>query len=162
VNILQSKEQLIKDFSALIHFVQSLRQMDDEIWITPIETGKFSTREVIAHIMHWDKYFFEEAIEKITNYQAVTVHQIDFNEFNKSAVDFVKSKGKEDIFEMTIHYRGQILSHLGRISEEDFQKEHIDGDGKIFSVYYYLMDFIPHDTHHINQLKDFLAMGEPI
>jgi len=41
-----------------------------------IETGKFSTREVIAHIMHWDKYFFEEAIEKKNQFSAVTVKQV--------------------------------------------------------------------------------------
>jgi len=47
---------------------------------------------------------------------------------------------------MTIHYREEILRLLGRISEEDFPKEHIDGMARFFSVYNYLMDFIPHDT----------------
>ena len=125
------------------------------------ESGQHS-RDVIAHIMLWDKYFFEEAIEKITNHQAVTVQHLDFNEFNKNAVDFAKSKEKQEIIDMTIHYRGKIISHLGHISEEDFPKEHIDGDGNIFSVYNYLMGFIPHDKKHINQLKCFFATGQVI
>lgn len=161
-NILQSKKQLIIEFSALISYVQSLRQMDDEKWTIPIEEGKWSTRDVIAHIMLWDKYFFEEAIGKVTNNETVTVQHLDFNEFNKNAVAIAKSKGKQEIIDMTLHYRSEILSHLDRISEEDFPKEHIDGDGNMFSVYNYLMGFIPHDTQHIDQLKGFHATGQVI
>jgi hypothetical protein len=156
---LQSKEQLINQFSALIPFVEALAEMDDDKWAAPIEAGKWSTRDVIAHIMLWDKYFFEEAIEKISNHQAVTVQHIDYNEFNRNAVEFAKFKEKQEIINLAIHYRNEILSHLGRIPEEDFPKEHLDGDGSIFSVYTYVVDFIPHDTGHINQLKSFLARG---
>lgn len=103
-SFLQSKEQLIKEFSTLIPFVQSLRQLDDGKWTTPIEEGKWTTRDVIAHIMLWDKYFFEEAIEKITNHQQVTVQHLNFDEFNKKAIEYAKTKGKQEVIDMIIHY----------------------------------------------------------
>jgi uncharacterized damage-inducible protein DinB len=89
---LQTKEYLINEFSSLISFVQSIRELDEEKWITPIEEGKWTTRDVIAHIMLWDKYFLEEAIQKITNQQPVTVQHLDFNEFNNKALITQKRK----------------------------------------------------------------------
>ncbi|MGO4274466.1 DinB family protein [Paenibacillus sp. TAF58] len=154
---MKSKELLIKEFSTLILFVQSLRQLDDGTWVTPIEESKWTTRDVVAHLMFWDKYFFEEAIEKITTRQQVTSQHLNFDEFNKRAIEYAKIKEKQEIIDMTIHYRNEILRHLGLIPEEEFVKEHVDGDGNNFSVYNYLMGFIPHDAQHINQLKDFLA-----
>jgi hypothetical protein len=63
----------------------------------------------------------------------------------------------QEIIDLTIYYRSEILRHLDLIAEEDFTKEHIDGDGNKFSAYNYLMDFIPHDSHHIDQLKAFFS-----
>ncbi|MCL6602917.1 MAG: DinB family protein [Paenibacillus sp.] len=154
---MQNKEQLLDEFSALISFVQSLRQLDEGKWITPIEEGKWTTRDVIAHIMLWDKFFFEEAIEKISNSQAVSIQNLDFFEFNKTAVEYAKSKDKQEIIDMTIYYRSEILHHLREISEVEFPVEHIGGDGKTFTIYSFLIDFILHDTQHMNQLKSFLS-----
>jgi len=154
---LQSKEQLLKEFSALIPFVQSLLPLDDGKWTTPIEEGKWTTRDVIAHIMLWDKYFLEEAILKIANHQKVTVQHLNFDEFNKKAIEYAKTKGKQEIIDKTIHNRSEIIHHLRHIPEEEFLKEHIDGDGNKFTVYHYLKGFIPHDAQHLNQLKTFLS-----
>lgn len=152
---MQNKEHLINEFSGFVSFVQSLRNLDEEIWNSPIEEGKWTTCDVVAHIMLWDKYFLEEAIRNITNHQPLTVRHLDFNEFNNKAVEYAKGKSKQEIIDMAIYYRKEIIRHLGFISEEDFTKEHIDGDSNKFSANNYLMGFIPHDLHHINQLKVF-------
>jgi hypothetical protein len=107
--------------------------------------------------MLWDKYFFEEAIDKIINNQTIAVQHINFDEFNKKAVEYAKTIDKLEIIDLTIHFRNKILQHLNIISEEDFSKERFDGDGHEFSINNYLVDFISHDTQHINQLKSFLS-----
>ncbi|MCU9614438.1 DinB family protein [Caldibacillus lycopersici] len=154
---MQSKEQLINDFSTLISFVQSLAALDEKRWLTPIQEGKWTTRDIIAHIMLWDKYFLEEAIIKIVDQHPVTVKHLDFDQFNKNAVIYAKGKSKQEICDMAIYYRAKIVSHLKYLSDEEFFKEHIVGDGNKFSAYSYIEDFIDHDTHHINQVKKFLA-----
>nr|WP_144929304.1 DinB family protein [Paenibacillus bovis] len=83
---MQSKEELLNGFSALISFVKSIRDLDDETWVSPIAEGKWTTRDIIAHIMLWDKYFLENAIERITNRKVISAKHLDFNEFNKEAV----------------------------------------------------------------------------
>ncbi|WP_054789129.1 MULTISPECIES: hypothetical protein [unclassified Gracilibacillus] len=61
---MQKREQLMKEFSELIQFVESLRELDQLTWITPLAEGKWTLRDVVAHIMLWDKYFLEEGIQK--------------------------------------------------------------------------------------------------
>ncbi|WP_462411719.1 DinB family protein [Neobacillus sp. Marseille-QA0830] len=154
---MKKKEELINEFSKLISFVESLRELDEEKWTTPIEEGKWATRDVVAHIMLWDQYFLEEAIKKITSHQSLTVKHLDYDEFNKKAIEFAKEKSKRDIIDMSIYFRKELIHHLGSISNEDFTKAYIDGDGNHFSADNYLMSFISHDFYHINQLKLFFS-----
>ncbi|WP_084782126.1 DinB family protein [Bacillus niameyensis] len=154
---MQNKEQLLDEFSGLIPYVQSMRELDEKMWATPIAEGKWTPKDMIAHIMLWDKYFLEEAIQRITSQQPLTAKHLDFDEFNKKAVEYAKNKTVQEIIGETVHYRNELLRQLESISDEDFTKEHIDGEGNPFSAYYYLIGFIPHDAHHIEQLKVFFS-----
>ncbi|GGD68806.1 DinB family protein [Paenibacillus nasutitermitis] len=154
---MQNKEQLLQQFSGLIPFVQSITQLDEGKWTTPIEEGKWTTRDVLAHIMLWDNYFLEQAIAKIATHQPVTVQHLDYDEFNRKAVEYAKVTDKQEIIDRTIRCRSEILRLLGQLNDEAFVKEHMDGDGHPFSAYQYLMDFILHDKQHIDQLKAFLG-----
>lgn len=152
-----NKELLLQQFSDLIPFAKSLAQLDEEKWTTPIEEDKWTTRDVIAHIMLWDNYFLNEAISKITNNQPVTVQHLDFDEFNKKAVEYAKAADKQEIIDRTIHGRSEILRLLGQLDDEAFVREHTDGEGHPFSAYQYVADFIPHDRQHMDQLNMFLS-----
>jgi uncharacterized damage-inducible protein DinB len=154
---LQEKQQLLDEFSTLISFVQSLRELQDEIWVTPIAEGKWTPRDIVAHIMRWDQYFLEEGIRKMASGQPVTIQQLDFNEFNRKAVKYAEQTSKQEIIDQTISYRNELLRHLESLSDVTFTAEHIDGDGNPFSAQTYLLDFIPHDVHHIDQLKAFFS-----
>jgi uncharacterized damage-inducible protein DinB len=155
--LLQKKQQLLEEFSVLISFVESLRELDEQLWVTPIQEGKWTTRDIIAHIMRWDQYFLEEGIQKIASQQPVTIQHLDFQEFNQKSVEFAKGKSKQEIIDLTIFYRSEILRQIASLSDVEFTKEHLDGDGNKFSAYSYLMDFIPHDFHHIDQIKAFTS-----
>ncbi len=150
----------MKEFSELIQFVESLRELDQLTWITPLAEGKWTLRDVVAHIMLWDKYFLEEGIQKITNNQPVTVQHLNFDQFNQKAVDYAKRTSRQEIIDRTIQYRSELINQIQSLSEEAFIEERVDGDGNKFSAYQYLLDFIWHDHHHINQLKTFLSKRE--
>lgn len=157
---MQNKKELIAEFTEFTPFVQSLKELDEEKWNSPIAEGKWTVRDVIAHMMLWDKYFLEEAIQKITNHQPLTAKHLDFDEFNRKAVDYAKEQGQQEIIDAAIQYRNELLRQLDSISEEDFAKEHKDGDGNPFSAYYYLIGFIPHDQHHMEQLGAYFSIAE--
>ena len=152
------REQLLTEFATLITFIESLRSLDNQLWSSSLGEGKWTPRDVVAHIMLWDKYFLESAIEKIANNQSLTLKNMDFDEFNRHSREYAESISEQEILDLTIRNRSEILNLLESLSDEDFIKEYMDGDGNEFSIYQYLEDFISHDLHHINQLKAILKL----
>lgn len=104
---MNTNEQLIQQFSYFATYADSLRLTDDEKWTVPIAKGKWSVRDIVAHMMLWDRYFLEGAIQKITDQKRITTRELDFDEFNKRAVDYAKTKSKEEIIGEAIQYRGK-------------------------------------------------------
>lgn len=151
------KEQMIREFSAFLPFVRSLSGIGDELWNAPLGEGKWSVGDVIAHMMLWDRYFLEEAIARIARSEPVTVRHLDFDEFNKSAVQYAKGNSRLDIIDAAVNERDEIIRILSALSEEEFMMEHMDGDGRPFSAYGYVQGFIPHDVHHMDQLQAFIS-----
>lgn len=146
----------IKKYQGFISYVKSLRNLNEEMWTSPIAENKWSVRDIIGHIMIWDKYILEEAIIKINSNQPVTVQDVNIDEFNKNAVEYVKTKDQDEIINQTIHYRKELIETLMLLSEEQFFNNYIDSSGNNFSVNSFLEDFIPHDDHHKRQIEEFL------
>ncbi|OHR66518.1 hypothetical protein HMPREF3291_01400 [Bacillus sp. HMSC76G11] len=146
----------IKKYQGFISYVKSLRNLNEEMWTSPIAENKWSVRDIIGHIMIWDKYILEEAIIKINSNQPVMVQDVNIDEFNKKAVEYVKTKDQDEIINQTIHYRKELIETLMLLSEEQFFNNYIDSSGNNFSVNSFLEDFIPHDDHHKRQIEEFL------
>ncbi|QGQ95458.1 DinB family protein [Paenibacillus psychroresistens] len=154
------KNQLLEEFNQWVLFVQSLNNQSDEIWDLCLDEGKWSIREVVSHIMKWDKYFLEEAINKISTKSTVAVKHIDFDEFNNKAKIYGKTTSIIEISEKAIFYRVQICNQIRSLTDEQYMGTYVDGDGNPFLVTQYLKDFIEHDQHHINQIKNIRSKKE--
>ncbi|QDY83490.1 DinB family protein [Paenibacillus polymyxa] len=145
---MNEKLRLLEEFKEWICFVSEIREMD---WQIKIAEGKWSVHDIVSHILLWDKYFFEAAINPILNNTPLTLTQIDFDQFNQDAVELGKIKTKEELIEMTIQYRNMILQSIESLKDDKLTKEYADGE---FTVISYLKDFIWHDQHHIRQIDE--------
>lgn len=151
-----SKNGVIQEYQKFTSFVESLRTLSEENWTTPIAENKWSVRDIIGHIMFWDKYFQEEAIMKIKTNQSVTVEDVNIDEFNQMATEFVKTLDKDEIINQTVQYRHEMIETLKALPEEKFFNNYIDSSGNNFSINNFLEEFIPHDDHHKRQIEEFL------
>ncbi|MMZ46301.1 hypothetical protein [Paenibacillus polymyxa] len=61
---MNEKSQLLEEFKEWIRFVSEIREMD---WQIKIAEDKWSVHDIVSHILLWDKYFFEAAINPILN-----------------------------------------------------------------------------------------------
>ncbi|AOZ94127.1 DinB family protein [Paenibacillus crassostreae] len=152
-----SKITLLEQFSEWLNYVKKLETYDENVWKKEIAKDKWSLRELVSHIMLWDKYFFEDAIEKIYKNELLTLQHLDFDEFNESAKEYGKQTSIQTIVEQSIHYREQIINHIVMIPEEMISECYVDEDGKIFDILQYLRDFIDHDQHHMSQMDNFIS-----
>lgn len=147
------KEELLGQFGDWIRFVQELGQMDEYIWNQSIADGKWSVREVVAHIQRWDDYFFEEAIAKAAASEPLTVRHLDYDLFNEKAKHRGKSATIGQLTEEAVASRSRIIRTIENASESVYARVYEDGDGHPFAFGQYLKDFLWHDRHHMDQIK---------
>ncbi|AIQ36749.1 hypothetical protein R50345_20160 [Paenibacillus sp. FSL R5-0345] len=152
----RTKEQMLFEFKSLIPFVESLEEVPDKHWNMPIATGKWTVKDILCHLMLWDKYFYEGAIKKILLKEPLTTKHLDFNEFNANAMEYAKLLSKQTLIEQFLLYRTRILDAVSGLTDEECDMEYKDADRKKFSVRKYLRSFIPHDKHHKKQIEQFL------
>lgn len=152
----RTNERMQQEFKSFIPFVESLGDVSEEYWDKPIALGKWTLKDIICHLMLWDKYFYEGAIKKVVLKESLTTKHLDFNEFNANAMEYAKLLSKQTLIEQFVWYRTRIIEAAAVLTEEDYVKEYQDGDSKKFSVRQHLQDFIPHDKHHRKQIEQFI------
>lgn len=152
----KTKEQMVIEFEAYIPFVQSLSEVSEQHFNEPIAPGKWSVKDIICHLMLWDKYFYEGAIKNIVMKEPVTTKHLDFNAFNANAIEYAKLVSKHTLIEQFVEYRTRIIEAASSFTDEECDQEHKDGDRKKFSVRKYLRSFISHDKHHKKQITQYL------
>lgn len=81
-------EHLLQTFEEWTLFVKTLTHLEEKIWNSSLEKGKWTIKSIVSHMMLWDRYFYKEAIEKIAPHQPVTLRHLDFDEFNRKAVEY--------------------------------------------------------------------------
>jgi uncharacterized damage-inducible protein DinB len=149
-------KDMVEEFKLFIPYVEGLRSLKEDNWNKPISDGKWTLKDIISHIMLWDKYFYEEAIHKVKLEESVTARHLDFNEFNAKAIEYAKTKSVDDIIQTCIEYRSKIIEDISGLPEEEYLREYKDGDKKKFSIRGYLRAFISHDKHHKKQIVKFI------
>lgn len=152
----KTREQMVIEFEAYIPFVQSLSEVSEQHFNEPISPGKWSLKDIICHLMLWDKYFYEGAIKNIVMKEPVTTKHLDFNAFNANAIEYAKLVSKYTLIEQFVQVRTKIIEVASSFTDEEFDQEHKDGDRKKFSVRKYLRSFISHDKHHKKQITQYL------
>lgn len=152
----KTSTEMVEEYNGLIPFVASICGLEDQYWDTPIAVGKWTVKDMLCHIMLWDKYFYEEAIEKIKLGEPLTVKHQDFNPFNAQAIRYAKSRTKLEIYDQFVEYRTKIIRAISGLQEEEYLRNYVDGDGKRFSIRSYLRGFIPHDKKHKQQIQSFI------
>lgn len=145
---MNEKSRLLEDFKEWIRFVSEIREMD---WQITIAEGKWSVQDIVSHILLWDKYFFEAAINPILNNKPLSLTYLNFDKFNRDAIEYGKTKTKEELIRETIQYRNMILESIENFEDDKFTNEYVEGK---FTVISYLRDFISHDQHHMRQIEE--------
>ncbi|ALS28671.1 DinB superfamily metal-dependent hydrolase [Paenibacillus sp. 32O-W] len=154
-------DTLLDAFEEWITFAEYLQSFPEQVWNSSIEEGKWTVRDIVSHMMMWDQYFYEEAIEKIAaGSENVTVRHLNDDDFNSNAARFGRTMTTGELVGKTIDYRRKIIEAIKGMPEETLTREYPDGDGNLFQVVRYVKDFVWHDRHHMNPLKLLLEVRE--
>lgn len=147
---------LMEQFKEWIPFVQSLRGISEKAWDASLEPGKWCVKDIVSHIMMWDKYFYEEAITKIASDQTVALELSNFEDFNRQAASYGKTLTTDELLDQAIEYREKIAATIENLPDSALAKDYPGTDGNAFQFSSYLKDFIWHDQHHMAQIKELV------
>jgi len=155
-----NKQELIGSMSELISSVESLRQLDEQKWESPIAEGKWAIRDIISHIALWDEYFYNQAIHRIVTSESIDLPQLDFETFNQDAITYAAAKTQDQLINQVIRHRNEILQALQQVPTEAFDTSYPTLQGTSFLLTEYVDDFVGHDQHHLRQIDSFLQQSE--
>ncbi|KRE54187.1 GNAT family N-acetyltransferase [Paenibacillus sp. Soil522] len=147
------KEQLLRSFGEWISFVTELANDDARVWNQSVATGKWTVREVVAHIARWDDYFYNEAIAKAAAGLPLTVKHLDYDTFNEAAKAYGKNASIEELAGQAAKSRKRIIDTVAELTNEQYEAAYEDADRHPFQMTQYIKDFIWHDQHHIEPIR---------
>lgn len=156
ITIKIAKEQLLQQFGQWTAFVTDLEKYDERFWNQSLGAGKWSVRQVVAHILRWDDYFYEESIAKLSEASPLTVKHLDYDEFNELAKTYGKATSIAVLTAQAVQSRMRILDKIASLTDEQYAATYTDADGHPFEVEQYMKDFIWHDQHHIQPIQRLL------
>ncbi|MFF3099720.1 DinB family protein [Viridibacillus arvi] len=152
---------MITKFEQAQNWVYSLKEYTEKDFFKPIENGKWSVAEIIAHLSFWDKYVLEAILPNMK--QNTDIKSIDFQELNDQASNYALSGiSVKSLIDQFVESRKRLVAELRTKSDAEFYVQFkINGDkidpdsGAPFSMYSYISSFIWHDNHHKKQIIEF-------
>ncbi|WP_214823526.1 DinB family protein [Exiguobacterium sp. s28] len=134
-------------FSTYLEWLDSLIDIDEATWDTPLATGKWSMKAIILHMTNWDDYLMRETVPALQTGREVVFPE--FDAFNQRAIDQVeRGISSHDVLAEARSTRQTLIESIERRGTLS-----ADAEATLFHI---LEEFIEHDRHHEHQIDTFL------
>lgn len=150
------KHQIISHYERSIVFVESLADITEEQWRTPIEPGKWSVAEIIGHLTPWDAFVLNQRLPFLFTKESLPKGP-DVEEMNTNAARNSRAQSKEETIADFIHQRRQLIDALYQIVDQQWQQPFTIGASEL-TLHRYFASLVDHDLHHFSQVREFLRM----
>ncbi|HEK9100505.1 DinB family protein [Bacillus pfraonensis] len=152
---MRTKDEILVQYASIDNILQSLLNLNDQIWFIPIQLDKWSTSEIVAHILFWDRFILERLL-LLQSQKCLTKANINVDAFNRKSANYAKSGVvKDELIQQFKEARFNLIHFLEAFSEEDFSKIYMIQD-KNQSLQDYMNAMVDHDNFHFNQITTFL------
>ena len=148
------KNEILSHYERSIVFVESLANVTEEQWRTPIEAGKWTVAEVIGHLTPWDEFVLKQRLPFLFIEESLPKGP-DVEEMNASAVRNSRVQSREETIANFINYRNQLITAINLIADQQWQKSFKIGTSEL-TLYGYFASLVDHDLHHFSQIQKVL------
>lgn len=155
---IKKKEKILNHYKQSIEFAENLKELTDSIWLQPISENKWSTCEIIGHLIYWDRFIIEKRFPYLTlENQQLEIPNVQ--EMNKQAAIESKTKMKDKVIKEFVDERYKLIALLSKLSQEEFNQSIVIGKSHLIMSEYF-EGLIEHDLHHFQQIKAFFIAFE--
>ncbi|WP_186575952.1 DinB family protein [Aquibacillus kalidii] len=141
----------IVQFADTIKQINHLKSLPTAVLEKPLADGKWSIREIIAHIIYWDKFILNELVPQMTNENELPPFPDD-DEFNDKAVRYYETYKTLDILEEFVTVREKLISEIQNLEPTVTFK--VKRWNKTLTPESFINMFVSHDQHHLKQIKE--------
>lgn len=142
----------LKQYAAFSTWVEQLKGSAADLWLEPIANGKWSIREILVHLMQWDRNSLNMMVPNMI--EGAQLFFVDIQKHNTEAAKLAQSyTSLDELIDDVIHMREQLIECLKR-QYDDKAKFTIDNSNYSFNKFVH--DLISHDEHHQKQIDTFL------
>jgi hypothetical protein len=153
--------RIISDYEQFGEWTVTLHNLSDTTWHSPIQEGKASIAEIIAHHRNWDLHLIHVIIPAIQIGEDMVFP--DFDSYNSQAYHYANSGvSKEQLLLEFIRDRMELIQILKSMKSEELLLEvkangvtNCPNTGTSYSLLYIIQEFIEHDEHHKKQMLSF-------
>lgn len=154
------KHQIISHYERSIVFVESLANITEEQWRTPLEPGKWTVAEVIGHLTPWDEFVVKQRLPFLFIEESLPKGP-DVEEMNASAARDSRTQSKEETIANFIKQRQQLMDALYQIVDKQWQQPFKIGTTEL-TFHGYIASLVEHDLYHFSQIQKVLKNVETI
>ncbi|MGE7935302.1 DinB family protein [Bacillus paramycoides] len=156
------ENKIINDFKEYSIWINTLKDMKEELWMTPISEGKWTVGEIVSHIKSWDEYLLRETLSSVRDEQGMEFPE--FDTYNKIAAHYAKSGiSMIKLIEEAQAKRELLVKELSLLPTGKLKKPLTSNGvsfcphtGISYSLIYIIKEFVDHDNHHKRQIINFL------
>ncbi|MGD6876308.1 DinB family protein [Bacillus infantis] len=146
------KEEIIEEKSSFIDWVNSLAQMDEEIWFLPFREGSWGTADVVSHFITWDRFIISRRMPALLSKEEIPSEKIDADAMNMEAGQYARSGiSKKVLISEFAEAREELLSLLEKLEPERFQELY---PGRNITIGQYFAGLIEHDHKHKKEIEN--------
>ncbi|MDV2682924.1 DinB family protein [Alkalihalophilus lindianensis] len=131
--------------------IANLKDQEDSQLLAPIKQGKWSIREIVAHLYYWDQFNLESMIPYMNDGASLPPFP-DHDAHNQEAINDVHGQSVYAIIDQFVAAREKFMEHLESIGED--VRFTIGGGKRTFSVESFAKVFLKHDIHHLKQIEE--------
>jgi len=150
---MSNREQLTQEFGQWIEEVKKLETRGEKFWDQPLGEGKWTVREMVSHMVEWDRYSYENGVQKVLLGEETTFKRQDDDLFNAKAAERGKERSAAELTADAIEIRQQLIEAYWKLSDEDFAKTYTQANGEKFQATEQISGFTWHDRHHMAQVN---------
>ena len=127
-----------------------------DVWTKPIADGKWSIREFLAHIMHWDWNSLDKMVPLMS--EGARLSFVDIERHNREAADIALTYDSfAALIEDVVRTRSLLVAEL---EERYDDKTRFSIDGHPLTYRTFVDNFIEHDEHHRRQIEAVLEQAQ--
>ena len=150
--MLEEKLLIMKHQEGFINFIESLKKVDPDVLKRPIDEGKWSILEIVAHFIAWDEFIIEKRLPILFQTQSAFEQAPDEQFLNGRVPSLVETFASLDIINRVMELRQFIYDQLDKIEEEKWL-ESIPFGHQTTSLHHYFDHQKDHDIGHIDQIN---------